>query len=242
MHRHEPRSRGSESRHESTISPTVHRRLIVVGGAIVSQSRAADPKPGQAACEPRTHWAFAGRVSAPAGRGGCALAAQRRRSFHCRAWLEKEGLGVVMPEARIGPSLIRRLKFDLLGLPPVTGGMDAPLPTRGPTPTTGSLSVTRSRQTSWRITNRHWLDAALLRGERTAPTELSHGRTPGRTAIGHLARINEDLLYGRFAGRRRAVATRGSVPMPRPPSPAHRGPRESPDPGLTGAATPTNCT
>ena len=112
------------------------------------------------------------------------------------AELEELGLDHAPPADRV--ALIRRVTFDLTGLPPSPGrGRGVPGRSSGRTPTSAwsiACSPVRSTASAGGSTGSTW----LITPTPTASSSTPNGPTPGAIATGSCARLNADLPYDRF--------------------------------------------
>ena len=203
--------------------PSIPRRwwlLALLTLPVGAPAPAAEPVPGPpAAADKADHWAYKplAKPAVPdvaASRRG--LGAQPDRRLRPRQAARRRACALAAEADR--RTLIRRLTFDLTGLPPTPEEVDASSPTRRPTPTRSWSTGCSPRPRYGERWARHWLDVVhyaetpRLRpgppaAQRLAVPRLRHplrSTTTSPTPGSSQEQLAGDVLYpGRPAGDRR---------------------------------------
>ena len=137
----------------------------------------------QIAAARQNFWSFRPpQLSAVAGREARVVAAKANRLISCWPSLEKHGLSPSPPADK--RTLLRRLSFDLIGLPPTPEEIDDFLPTIETPMRSSALSIALLASPRYgERWGRHWLDVARYADTKGYVLFQDDPTFPGRTPI-----------------------------------------------------------
>jgi len=144
--------------------------------------------------DPAAHWAFHAPVAAPAPVVARAGWAANDLDRFVLARLEKEGLEPSPEGDRV--TLLRRLSFDLVGLPPTVEEVEAFLADRGPGAWRRQVERLLESPHYGEKWGRHWLDAARYADSDGYEKDMSRSMWPYRDYV--VGALNRDLPYNEF--------------------------------------------